>query len=115
LQVTPSSGGSPTEQEGKADIDDIITNIGGVGRYQVQWSIILVLGMVSGAFVNYSLYYFTLNPVYECLLPGETGWISCTTDHFCYDDKVRKYWKIKVDFSDNRSIHNWMEQYDLTC
>jgi len=42
--------------------------IGGVGKYQVIWYIIVVIGMLAGAFILYSLYYFSMIPDYNCLL-----------------------------------------------
>jgi hypothetical protein len=48
------------------DIDDILDNIGGSGRYQISWFIIITVGMLSGCFINFSIYYFTLDPIYLC-------------------------------------------------
>lgn len=56
----------------RADIDDILIHIGGVGKYQISWFIVVVAGMLSGAFINYSLNYFTLQPIYQCY--GAKGW-----------------------------------------
>ena len=81
-----------------------------------MWFAIVVAGMLSGAFINYSLYYFTLQPVYQC--QGSTGiWTICQQEDIC-NMKTNKFIAdkvYKVDWSDNRSLHNWMEQYDLTC
>tara|TARA_B110000285_G_C14976067_1_gene539028 strand:+ start:266 stop:421 length:156 start_codon:yes stop_codon:yes gene_type:complete len=48
------------------DISEIMSKLGGTGKYQITWLIIVATGMLSGGFINYSLYYFTLEPIYLC-------------------------------------------------
>ena len=65
--------------EGKT-FDQILDEIGGFGKYQLIWFIIVVTGMLSGAFILYSLYYFELVPVYQCnIWDGlQFTWTTCT-------------------------------------
>lgn len=118
MSADASSRSDTARQAKRADIDDILIAIGGVGRYQLTWFGIVVAGMLSGAFINYSLYYFTLSPIYLCEnYGGQTGWTTCTQKEICdmTTNKLRTDVKHKVYYDDNRSLHNWLEQFDLTC
>jgi len=67
------------------------------------------LGIISGAFILYSLYYFDLVPDYLCSSGGD--WFSCTKEEVCSTN-----WQFKVDYEPgSKSLHNWIEQYDLHC
>lgn len=63
--------------------DEVLEHVGEYGRYQMEWFAIIVAGMLSGAFVNYSLYYFTLSPVYDCIKIGSTEYSHCTKKDIC--------------------------------
>ena len=83
----------------------------------MEWFAIIVAGMLSGAFVNYSLYYFTLSPVYDCIKMGSTEYSKCTKVDICSGPGNSPNPKVpfKVDYSSQFSIHNWIEQYHLEC
>lgn len=54
------------EREEKVDVDTVLENIGGLGRFQVIHFGIVVSGMLAGSLILYSIYYFVLDPVYLC-------------------------------------------------
>ena len=103
------------------DIDDILENIGGSGRYQISWFIIITAGMLSGCFINFSIYYFTLDPIYLYQDKITNKWETCYQEDICnmkikdMNHRLRDDITFKIDFDDNRSLHNWIEQYHLTC
>ena len=88
-------------------IDDTLVAIGGVGMYQIKWFIIVVAGMLAGAPINYSLYYFTIQPIYLCL-EGKK-WSECVQADICNMDtnELKTDVTYKIDFDDNRSLLNW--------
>lgn len=71
---------------------------------------IIILGMTSGAFINYTLNYLELEPQYLCQYGGDASpWVSnCTQGMVC---KPASYGikSFKVDYSTNKSIKNWVE------
>jgi len=54
-------------------VDDLLEQMGGCGKYQIRWFIIVVMGMVSGAFILYSIYYLELPQVYSCTIFDPTS------------------------------------------
>lgn len=67
-EVMPMRGGPQEEQVKSAShFDVILDEIGGFGVYQLVYFNVIVMGMVSGAFVLYSMNYFELEPALECL------------------------------------------------
>jgi len=73
------------------DIDGILEEIGAVGPYQVFYFLVILSGMIAGAFILYSLYYFDLQPDYLCIFKGQEaqGWQSCKQKDICVKDQVR--------------------------
>lgn len=58
---------SSIDEEGNyQSLDDVLERVGGCGRYQVLWMTVIILGMTSGAFINYTLNYLELEPQYLC-------------------------------------------------
>ena len=54
------------------DFDTVLENIStGWSRFEVFYFVIIVAGMLSGGFIFYCTNYFTIDPVYTCILPGE--------------------------------------------
>ena len=70
--------------------------------------------MLSGAFILYSLYYFELDPIYTCtFLDGSTSDL-CSQSMVC-NPKNNSILTFEVNYKTNKSLRNWIEQYDLGC
>ena len=75
-----------TKIDNKVDIDEIIEEIGGFSKYQFMHMSIVVMGMIAGAFILYSLYYFEIDPEYQCQFKNSTiadEWHLCKKHDIC--------------------------------
>ena len=88
-------------------MDDLLQRAGGIGPFHVLVYIALGMGanIIRSFFVHF-IPFLIQKQVYKC--PGAA---VCTRELICsgeVDD-----WEI--DYSDNRSLHNWQQQLDLMC
>ena len=71
-------------------------------------------GINATSYFFYQLAYLTQEPVYVCTYTDpltKTG--TCDSDQICSNDgSIASY---IIDWSDQRSIHNWVEKMDLIC
>ena len=73
----------------------------------------IVSGMVCGAFILYSIAYFTKVPPLVCQLKSTGGeWFSCEKDDAC--DNASLY-NIKGDPAADTTMTNWTSEIDLYC
>jgi len=94
--------------------DDLMSKIGGSGVFGFLHFTIIVLGMISGAWVLYSTNYFNLEPHYLCWKDGaENDKFTCFANKppdfevgetFCGTNLKYEY-----DFSKTGTIHGWVE------
>jgi MFS family permease len=54
--------------------------------------------------------YFTLMPKYRCQDAESGNWFECVPEEFCLGDIKRE-----IDYSNQYSLRNWIEQYHLEC
>ena len=87
---------------------------GGFGYYQRLATFIIVSGYALMGAVIYGLLFFLLFPNYHCLVKGTTDqYETCSRKDICDgENAVREY---KLNYSENYTLHNWVEQMDLTC
>ena len=95
----------------ESQIDKIMIDIEGNGRFKYFALISLSASMASLDFIYLSLAYLVQPPVYECKSAGSNTWKECTEDEFCGKDNIE--WKI--NWNDKNSIHNWYQRLDLMC
>ena len=97
--------------EAVTNIDDALTLIGGFGFFQWVMTFITMGNYVRSALTYYPLPYMELFPVYKCtnLTTGEV--YECEPDDFCNDSNISE----TIDWDAETSLHNWVEQLDLTC
>jgi len=58
--------------------------------------------------------YLELMPSYEC--KNEVGdWDTCYPSEFCKPDQTFSSTNVRIDASNPYSLHNWVDQLDLTC
>lgn len=72
--------------------------------------------MIAGAFVLYSIYYFTIVPPYKCNIDGK--WSTCTTKDFCDgkgNHKSGVKFQVDYDNKDEKVVAGWILQYNLYC
>ena len=55
--------------------------------------------------------FYELKPQYECKDTQSAEWYPCQNDVFCEQDSIE--WR--VDYMNQTSLHNWVEEYDLHC
>lgn len=68
--------------------------------------------MVSGAFILYSIPYFTKVPPLLCQVSDGDPWASCKAEIAC--DKSQTY-DFKPDPEAIDTLNNWVSEYDLYC
>lgn len=68
----------------------------------------ILIGMIAGSFILYSLFYFELQPAYLCEIDGQ--WSTCSKDYICENE-----YDFMIDYTNSTSLHNWVDQYNLTC
>lgn len=71
---------------------------------------VLTTGFCTGSFLAYSLALLEVDPKYICTKAGTGIEYECTRDDFCGKDV-----QYRIDWTDDASLHNWVEQLDLTC
>lgn len=73
--------------------------------------------MLAGAFIAYSINYLIIEPVYTCVKPGLTERSQCTKEVICLSipGEVNPAVRHQIDWSDRKSLHNWIGQYSLQC
>lgn len=89
--------------------------IGGVGLYNIIHFLIVDIGISSGSFILYSIYYFTIDPVYFCDYNDAPGvFTECKKKQICDFGKynVKSY---RIDYDNKFTLKNWVEQYSLEC
>lgn len=70
--------------------------------------------MSSIAFWWNSLGFYIQSPIYMCTFADPSTPDSvCTADNICDNDPRITSWEI--DWSDPKSLHNWVERLDLMC
>ncbi|CDW88844.1 organic cation [Stylonychia lemnae] len=95
------------------DVDEVLVKIGGFSKFQFFSFTIIVTGMAAGAFILYNLYYFEKEPTYMCRYNQQSSYKICTSEEICDDaNVVESYF---IDWTDEGSLHNWVEQLDLKC
>ena len=72
----------------------------------------IVLGMVSGAFVLYSMAYFTKVPPLLCQSVAGGQWTSCNSDLACDHQLTHAY---KADPAAIDTLTNWVSELNLYC
>ena len=93
------------------DVEQCIQVAGGVSKFQYIAFTLIVMGMVAGAFILYSIVYFTHVPPMQCLDSDTLEWNSCSSEDACKLD--RYHWQ--VDKSSNENLNNWVNNIDLYC
>ena len=73
----------------------------------------MILALCSRCWWFYMIPWFVQEPIYKCTYSGNEQ-PKCISDNFCNDpdNLISNYW---VDWSDQYSLHNWIEKLDLTC
>jgi len=86
--------------------------MGGFGRIQIFSYVSNTLAQASAAFFIYCFVFLEKHPVYQCLDPVSNEWVTCHRETFC-QPQSKTYWR--VDWNDDESIHNLIEQLDFYC
>lgn len=94
------------------DVEECIVRAGGVSKFQYIAFTLIVCGMISGAFILYSIQYFTHVPPLFCQKTKGGEYASCDAKEACDKDKTY-HWKIDVDSDEN--LKNWTSELDLYC
>ena len=100
-------------------VDDLLKRAGGIRFFHVIVYVALGMGanVIRSFFVHF-IPFLIQKQVYTCefseaaLSAGATDGI-CTRENICDGDERILSWEI--DYSDNRSLHNWQQQLDLMC
>lgn len=95
------------------DIDQAIERAGGFGKFQwIYVSLAAVCFDMNGYFLQ-NLSYLTLIPVLKWpTVSGYVTWKSHNIDP-CENGKLKP--NVYVDFSNEKSLHNWITEMDLYC
>ena len=74
-------------------------------------SFVLISGFASGSFVLYSISFLEKAPRYLCYNSATAAYdTECSAKSFCGTDT-----KYIIDYDYYTSLHNWVEQLDMTC
>ncbi len=101
-------------------LQEAYAKVGGMGKFQIYASVILIMGFFSGSFIVSVLQFLTLQPKFECSTDPSFLNPAPTTCHphthegvpgFCHNDAIFN----RVNTSDSTYLHNWFEQLDLKC
>jgi len=97
--------------EGKTySLEEAYEATGGFGLFQVFSSAILIMGFITGSFLTFAMSFLELYPRYLCK-NAETGTeYECKPNQFCGTNI-----QYRIDFDYFTSLHNWVEDLDLTC
>ncbi len=95
-------------------IEQAVSKVGGMGRFQYIAFTIIEIGFLSATFVILNVNLFTAFPVYMCPNSSTGQNETCTTADICNgaDTPQITYY---VNYSDVTSLNNWIEQFSLTC
>jgi MFS family permease len=71
-------------------------------------------GLLSSSWYVYALTYYELMPPggFQCLDATANEWYPCEPYQFCDMQPRPEY---KIDYSDKRNLHNWVDKLDLAC
>lgn len=99
------------DSEAVTTIEDALALVGGFGRF--QWISSLVGGgnYVRSALFFYAVPFMELDPTYTCTSAAQPVPYECEPKQFCKDSSI----SYSIDWSSSTSLHNWVEQLDLTC
>ena len=98
---------------------------GGIGTFHVLFYFAISAGCNNlRAFLNHMIPFLIQKQVYKCQLVDDVAGVLpaldviahdeiCTQENICAGDARILSWA--VDFSNDRSLHNWVEQLDLMC
>ena len=90
----------------KGQFDLLMDEQVGFGKFQIFAFTVICLCLSSGGYLVYHLEYLLLFPEYDC-----NGEEECTPEQFCqYED-----FEPPVNWKSDRSLHNWIEKFDLKC
>ena len=94
--------------------DEALEQVGGFGTFQWITSVAMIKAVISGDFIINSMAFYEIQPAYQCKSRSKTGtdWYSCTPDDFCGEEGSIEY---RVDWSDEYSLSNWVEDLGMTC
>ena len=104
------------------DWETLMTEQGGLGRFQVISFIIMTFQTNSAGWIVYNLGFLLLQPKFVChrivdndqiFIPMDSADYDryCVKEHFCFNDDV----VVKVDYENIYSLNNWIQKFDLTC
>ncbi|CDW84323.1 UNKNOWN [Stylonychia lemnae] len=85
--------------------DESLLAAGGFGRFQWFTTIFITILFNSSGHLFYGLAYLELYPAYIC--PQDIP--NCDHTDKCRDPSI------PIDWSSDKSLHNWVEKLDLTC
>lgn len=98
-------------------MDDLIERAGGIGAFHVLFYVAIGSGTnCIRAFVNYLIPFQIQKQEYLCnYTDGTVGSQDgiCTLENIC--DGLPEIASWAVDFTHERSLHNWVQQLDLMC
>ena len=107
----PSKGSKRSNSEPlstEEEFEKLLTEIGGVGRFQVYAFIAIVTGMNATGYWFYMVGYLMQAPVYTCTFngppPSDPSQV-CTAANICAGDSQIATWQI--DYANPDSLHNW--------
>jgi hypothetical protein len=96
-------------------LDQALERIGGFGKFQIGLSILTALLYGSGTQVLYSIPFYQLYPELTCYETTDLGTTlthpSCSRELACSSPSI----KYQIDWTADKSIHNWMTDLDLIC
>ena len=94
-------------------MDECIERAGGVAKFQFKAFTMIVLGMICGAFILYSIVYFAHIPKMLCrTVKNPVNWTSCDIEDACNSVDTLAY---KPDPDDVETMTNWISTMDLYC
>ena len=97
--------------EAVTNVDDALALIGGFGRFQYIIAFVVMGNYCRSALTYYVLPFMELFPVYMCTSALQPTPYVCEPENFCGNDLIT----YTVDYTADTSLHNWVEQLDLTC
>lgn len=93
------------------DFDGVLECVsGGLSSFNIIYFSNVLLGMLSGALILYCINYLTINPDYTCIKVGATERTACAKKDICtaIPGEINKDVKYEIDWSSDKSIHNWI-------
>ena len=97
----------------KKSYDDLLTELGGFGRFQFFLFFSMLCCFVGVNFFIYNISFFELEPEhYTCVYTDSPNPVPCTPSTFCGDPNLVSY---EVDYSDGKTLQNWATKMDFAC